>query len=101
MRGVPAARVGSASRADHVSGRDYRRVPLVAAGAVAVMSDPDLDRIDFARKRPRETPIVVWRVGRSVPLNVYEGDRPVCQCHSAEDAARIVAAVNFARAEGK
>jgi hypothetical protein len=35
-----------------------------------------------------------WRVGSKVPLNVYEGERPVCQCHSAEDAALIVSAVN-------
>ena len=35
-----------------------------------------------------------WRVGSKVPLNVYEGDRPVCQCHTPEDAARIVAAMN-------
>lgn len=34
----------------------------------------------------------MWRVGNKVPLNVYEGDRPVCQCHNAEDAQRIVAA---------
>lgn len=35
-----------------------------------------------------------WRVGSKVPLNVYEGDRPVCQCHTAEDARRIVSAMN-------
>lgn len=35
-----------------------------------------------------------WRVGSKIPLNVYEGDRPVCQCHSEEDAKRIVAACN-------
>ena len=35
-----------------------------------------------------------WRVGLKVPLNVYEGDRPVCQCHQPEDAERIVAAMN-------
>jgi hypothetical protein len=35
-----------------------------------------------------------WRVGRKIPLNIYDGDRPVCQCHSEEDARRIVAAVN-------
>lgn len=35
-----------------------------------------------------------WRVGFKVPLNVYEGDRPVCQCHSEEDAKRIVVACN-------
>lgn len=34
-----------------------------------------------------------WRVGHKVPLNVYEGDRPVCQCHSEQDAARIVEAM--------
>ena len=38
--------------------------------------------------------LMSWRVGRKVPLNVYDGDRPVCQCHNPEDAARIVAAVN-------
>lgn len=36
-----------------------------------------------------------WRVGSKITLNVYEGDRPVCQCHSSEDAERIVAAVNL------
>lgn len=36
-----------------------------------------------------------WRTGRKVPINVYdENDRPVCQCHTAVDARRIVAAVN-------
>lgn len=35
-----------------------------------------------------------WRVGTKVRLNVYEGDRPICQCHTEEDAARVVRAVN-------
>ena len=35
-----------------------------------------------------------WRVGRTIPINVYEGDRPVCQCHNEDDARRIVAAMN-------
>lgn len=35
-----------------------------------------------------------WWVGTKVPINVYEGDRPVCQCHTAVDAKRIVAAMN-------
>jgi len=40
-----------------------------------------------------------WRVGRKVPLNVYDGDdRPVCQCHTVEDARLIVEAVNELRA---
>ena len=38
-----------------------------------------------------------WRVGHKVPLNVYEGDRPVCQCHNTEDAARIALAMNEIR----
>jgi hypothetical protein len=32
-----------------------------------------------------------------VPINVYEGDRPVCQCHTAIDAKRIVDAMNGLR----
>ena len=36
-----------------------------------------------------------WRVGSKVPINVYEGDRPVCQCHTVTDARRIVSAMNF------
>ncbi len=35
-----------------------------------------------------------WRVGSKVSLNIYEGDRPVCQCHTALDAQRIVSAIN-------
>jgi hypothetical protein len=38
--------------------------------------------------------MTLWRVGRKVALNVYEGDRPVCQCHDPEDAKRIVTAMN-------
>jgi hypothetical protein len=38
----------------------------------------------------------LWRVGSKVPINVYEGDRPVCQCQTAIDAKRIVEAVNAA-----
>lgn len=37
----------------------------------------------------------MWRVGGKVQLNVYDGDRPVCQCHTAEDAAKIVEAMNY------
>lgn len=40
-----------------------------------------------------------WRVGRTIPINIYEGDRPICQCHTVEDARRIVAAMNRAREE--
>lgn len=40
----------------------------------------------------------MWRVGGKVPLNVYDGDRPVCQCHTAEDAAKIVEAMNYSEA---
>lgn len=31
-----------------------------------------------------------WRVGSKVPINVYDGDRPVCQCHTVIDAKRIL-----------
>jgi hypothetical protein len=36
----------------------------------------------------------LWRTGRHVPINVYEGDIPVCQCQTADYARRIVSAVN-------
>lgn len=36
-----------------------------------------------------------WRVGSKVPINVYDGDTPVCQCQTAEYAALIVEAVNL------
>lgn len=35
-----------------------------------------------------------WRVGKKVPINVYDGDRPVCQCQTAQDAKQIVQAMN-------
>ncbi len=38
-----------------------------------------------------------WRVGSKVPLNVYDGDRPVCQCHGFMDALEIVNAMNTIR----
>ncbi len=41
-----------------------------------------------------------WRVGRKVPLNIYSGDRPVCQCHKVADAKLIVAAVNTFQSPG-
>jgi hypothetical protein len=41
-----------------------------------------------------------WRVGTKVPINVYEGpvgdSRPICQCHTVEDAHRIVTAMRLA-----
>ncbi len=46
---------------------------------------------------PAAQPDVLWRVGGRVKLNVYEGNnpgRPICQCHTVEDAQRIVDAVN-------
>jgi hypothetical protein len=39
-----------------------------------------------------------WRHGRKIHLNVYDGDRPVCQCHTVEDAAQIILSVNAADA---
>jgi len=29
-----------------------------------------------------------WRTGGRIKLNVYEGDRPVCQCHDEEGRAQ-------------
>jgi hypothetical protein len=43
---------------------------------------------------PEVTRKLLWRVGGKVPLNVYEGDRPMFQCHTPEDAARIVGLLN-------
>lgn len=43
-------------------------------------------------RRPKK-----WRQGTKVKLNIYEGNRSVCQCHRAKDAARIVDAVNALR----
>src|SRR4051794_33939646 len=40
---------------------------------------------------------MAWRVGTRIPENVYDGDRPVCQCHTAADAMQIVVAMNGAQ----
>ena len=48
-----------------------------------------------ADKRKPDRFSELWRVGSNIPINVYEGDRPVCQCHTLEDAKRIVAAINW------
>ena len=37
-----------------------------------------------------------WRVGRKVPLNVYEDDKPMFQCHTPEEAQRVAALLNEA-----
>lgn len=39
--------------------------------------------------------MIEWRIGRKVALNVYDGDRPVCQCHTVKDAELIAKAVNL------
>ena len=36
-----------------------------------------------------------WKQGTKIPLNVYDEDRPVCQCHTAADAKFIVQSCNF------
>lgn len=35
-----------------------------------------------------------FRQGKTVKMNVYEEDTPLCQCHNAADAERIVTALN-------
>lgn len=37
----------------------------------------------------------VWRTGNKIKINVYCGDRPVCQCHNEFDANEIVRGMNF------
>lgn len=44
---------------------------------------------------------VAWRIGNHYGIHVYEGDRPVATFHSADDAARAVAAVNAAPAPSR
>lgn len=35
-----------------------------------------------------------WRIGHKVPLNVYKGDYPVCQCHTPQEALELVNGMN-------
>lgn len=37
---------------------------------------------------------MIWRVGGTVTLNVYENNKIMFQCHTPEDAARVVALLN-------
>ena len=43
----------------------------------------------------------IWKVGSKVKLNVYKDDRPICQCHSKEDAGELVAGMNAQEAQKK
>ena len=43
----------------------------------------------------------IWKVGSKVNLNVYKDDRPICQCHSKEDAGELVAGMNAQEAQKK
>jgi len=45
-------------------------------------------------KQPDKPSFTRWRTGTRVPINVYEGERPICQCQTAMDAKLIVLAVN-------
>jgi len=54
------------------------------------MPENDYDREPFEPPVGRRK----WRLGRLIQLNVYEGERPVCQCHTVADAKAIVTAVN-------
>lgn len=51
---------------------------------------------ELAREQRKREP---WRIGSKVGLNVYEGQRPICQCHTREDALEIVAAINLVRSK--
>lgn len=61
------------------------RQPIAAPSRLAADDSPN------QQPTPNQEP---WRVGRRIPINIYEGDRPICQCHTAIDAATIVRAVN-------
>lgn len=53
----------------------------------------------MAMKPEIEEALKLWRVGGKIPLNVYEGDKPMFQCHTPEDAERIVRLLNGERSE--
>jgi hypothetical protein len=69
--------------------------------AAVVGADDDEGSSGSVECRPGGFPVTRWRLGRHLPINVYgeptpdwpEG-RPICQCHHADDAVRIVAAIN-------
>jgi hypothetical protein len=58
------------------------------------------DSEDRPRRKPaganaqQADPPHPWRTGSTFPINVYDGDRPVCQCQTVSDAETIVRAVN-------
>lgn len=65
---------------------DTERLKSAGWKKIAALAD-----IALAEKAP------LWRVGGKIPLNVYEGDAPMFQCHTPEDATRIVEQLNRAR----
>jgi hypothetical protein len=62
--------------------------PIMSLDEIAAAERPD------PLMQANAESLTEWRVGKQVELNVYEGDRPVCQCHTPRDAKRIVEAVN-------
>lgn len=67
----------------------YYLLGLVAGAAVSFCPIPR-----------QQTSTGNWRVGSKVPLNVYKGDRPICQCHNEEDAKLIVNIMNLVHSAG-
>lgn len=66
------------------------------------LEDSDLFEIGPRIPSPAErAPSLRWRVGGKVPLNVYEGDVPMFQCHTLEQAARVVDLLNTERAPAR
>jgi hypothetical protein len=77
------------------SGRQAAALERIATALERVMEETDPIRVPTMAELT-ERGRGVWRVGGKVPVNVYEGDRPVCQCHSEEDARSIVETMNRA-----
>src|SRR5438067_1415100 len=62
-------------------------------GLIEIVANRALQSSAIAKERAGAR-MSFWRVGKSYPINVYEDDRPICQCHTAVDAQRLVAAMN-------
>lgn len=70
--------------------------PICVAFLDAIIFEAKLHVRDDSRSGPRiakEGQSTRFRVGSRVKLNVYDGDRPLCQCHSESDSQMVVDAL--------
>jgi hypothetical protein len=94
----------SESKPSLMTAEELREMARKAVAAIYVAATtPNAQRIVFEALREVEArtlrwaahePDGPWRGGKKVPINVYDGDRLVCQCQTAADASRIVKAMN-------